>query len=727
MSRQFITQGFNKGIHNKLDPELIPKEAAVDSKNWATREYGIELSRGIRLVNSAGVAGSGVNENWAYKANGDKLHYRQVKIGDNYIVQYDNGTEWVNVIENMKHECSFTNYSSIGGVFMFIGSQDGLFMILTANPTDYIDMTDSQVNFKGKIFIDRGRMILWDRETDGTGLYGSKIDPQDGSVLNIKGQDLGDGTGSKEQFSDTLVRKPFDYISGVNVVGRTGSERTISSISKEQIATVAFSQAHLLTVGDIVQFKDVVGMTEINGLTAEVLERISTSVVKVKLNTTEYTSYTSGGLAYEVEKFTDDFSGTLSSNKDGTGTINYTTGLVEVNFQTAPRDDSVVKVVYQTQDHNKDGITDFTSSATRIAGEGFILRQDVGGDAIQNVLILDGSYFSIKENSIYRVSLSQDDNPSGVVNEVFRRNTGIKYWQSAVTTSKGIIYMDSFDGRSPKLSLLSRGAFGDVFDSKEFAEHFEYSNYIWDKSVMVVSNENIIVSCKENGSTYNNLLLVINLTENRIDKYDYRTGSISNSDGQLYITDSLSVSTYKVFSGFSNNGKQIENYWTGKEELMETERLKKTRFIRIKGDISLNVELDIYVSYDNLDRELIGTLKGNSNFVNLSKVKTIGDSLVGEDTIGGNSETFTIGIETAPYFAEFKLKQKKFNKRQITFVARNGGYVSVEKVIDEDILYYQNRMPRNRRIKPIVTYFETKKVLDELLETLDYYKKNNVI
>ena len=119
----------------------------------------------------------------------------------------------------------------------------------------------------------------------------------------------------------------------------------------------------------------------------------------------------------------------------------------------------------------------------------------------------------------------------------------------------------------------------------------------------------------------------------------------------------------------------------------------------MKGDISLDVELDIYITYDNQERELVGTLKGNSNFVDLSNSKTVGDSLVGESIIGGNNNYLIKGIETAPYFAEFKLKQKKFNKRKITFIARKGGYVSVEKLIDEDILYYQKRMPRNRRIK----------------------------
>ena len=54
--------------------------------------------------------------------------------------------------------------------------------------------------------MNRGRMLLWDREKDKTGLYGSKIDPQSGSVYtSVSAESLG-SSGSTE-YSGTLAFK----------------------------------------------------------------------------------------------------------------------------------------------------------------------------------------------------------------------------------------------------------------------------------------------------------------------------------------------------------------------------------------------------------------------------------------------------------------------------------------------------------------------------------------
>ena len=78
---------------------------------------------------------------------------------------------------------TFTNYSSLAGNFVYVTSPtDGLFKIVTANPASYSDVYLSTKNFKGYSFIDKGRMILWGRTQDPTGLYGSWIDAQDSGV-----------------------------------------------------------------------------------------------------------------------------------------------------------------------------------------------------------------------------------------------------------------------------------------------------------------------------------------------------------------------------------------------------------------------------------------------------------------------------------------------------------------------------------------------------------------
>ncbi|MCU9931134.1 hypothetical protein OFL77_27770, partial [Escherichia coli] len=68
-----------------------------------------------------------------------------------------------------------------------------------------------------------------------------------------------------------------------------------------------------------------------------------------------------------------------------------------------------VLATYVHQNTNNSGITDFTKSAVRLAGEGFRIPQDEGGDPILNVLIGTGGYYSMKSQSTYLFSIDTTD------------------------------------------------------------------------------------------------------------------------------------------------------------------------------------------------------------------------------------------------------------------------------------------------------------------------------
>lgn len=171
---------FKSGVHNLLDNEIIPTDASSASNNWYTQDGKIKLISGKLLIGDAGVVGSVTGEIFGYKVDGTKVHWR--KIGTK--IQYLNGTTWTDVITGLTStaDYSFANYSSLAGSFTFAGGIDGIFKMNNANPTSYNTMYDSTKNFKGKILIDKGRMLLWDRVEDKTGLYGSYIDVQNSTV-----------------------------------------------------------------------------------------------------------------------------------------------------------------------------------------------------------------------------------------------------------------------------------------------------------------------------------------------------------------------------------------------------------------------------------------------------------------------------------------------------------------------------------------------------------------
>ena len=132
------------------------------------------------MEGNAEAVGAIYGEICGYKINGDKVHWR--KAGTK--IQYLNGSTWTDVITGLTAtaDYSFANYSSLAGTFTFAAGIDGIYKMHNAVPGSYNSMYSSSKNFKGKIIIDKGRMLLWDRPEDKTGLYGSYIDTQNSAV-----------------------------------------------------------------------------------------------------------------------------------------------------------------------------------------------------------------------------------------------------------------------------------------------------------------------------------------------------------------------------------------------------------------------------------------------------------------------------------------------------------------------------------------------------------------
>jgi hypothetical protein len=292
--------------------------------------------------------------------------------------RYD-GTTWTDCVTGLtaNSDYTFSNYSSLSGAFTFATGVDGIWKFVNSHPASPINMT-SAVNFKGWSIIDKGRMLLWNRPEDKTGLYGSYIDRQNATVYT------------------------------------TVSSEVVAAVES---GTLAFKAA---------------------GATRNCFAIVITD--------------TSSG-----EVFTDNYLGVLVGSAGGTGTINYATGAFTITGQTGAG-----TATYKWEDSNAKGVTDFRYTAIRLASEGFQFPQDIGGDAILNVLIgLDGAYYSIKSQSCYRLVLPEDDvSLSGTTNEVYRRELGLPFFRAATSTKKGIVFMNTANLSKPELTILKRNEIG---------------------------------------------------------------------------------------------------------------------------------------------------------------------------------------------------------------------------------------------------------------------------
>lgn len=692
MARELLNKKIDKGIYNSPNLELIPSGAASNSEGFLTTIKGIELVLGKQRVGDLATgAGSILDLKFGYNPTGTSVLFKQT----NSAVQYYDTADstWKNSITGLTAAKKGTLVSVVGlaGNFMFFFSQDGIWKIPIANPASPVKMYDELINFKGNALYDAGRTLLWNREKDLTGLYLSHID--EANYTTVSEEDIGTGDGADTDFSDTLAFKSSDQrrtCFGIEVKVPVAAGSTISSITSETQAVLNVV-GHSFEVGDTIYVENVSGMTEFNGLYATVVEIESVDYVRVNIDSTGFSSYTSGGNARLCEVITDDLDGTLSSEEGGTGTINYATGAISVDFNTAPLSGYTVHCDYQWENSNNGGVTDFTYSATRVAGEGDVFRQDEGGDAILQVHALEGSYFSFKQDRIYKLTLSDDDSTAN--NRVFRTGIGIPSKGASTPTSSGIVFMNTFNKENPELNILERNLTGDNFNTRNITPQFDYSGYNFDECEMETFGNYVVFSAKTAGATSNDVIFMVNLKiNNAVSVLPYHADSFAKDDGNLYIGDSLSDNVYQVLSGYDDDGHAIDAFWEGNQEDFGSENLKRIRKVRFGGLISKSQSFLIQVSYDNGDWENVGTIEGDGSYVDTSNPYLIGSEMIGSSLIGGDGSA-----EAYSYLREFKINSPKFRKRTWRIVPQDLGYLSLEMIHDLDILLYSPKLPNKYR------------------------------
>lgn len=608
---------FDKGVHNLIDSEIIPKEASQDAKNWYTIDGVIKLVNGREYIGSSGSLGKITGGIFGYKVDGSTVHWR--KSGTK--IQYFDGSNWQDTVTGLTEDADYTfaNYSSLAGTFTFAFGIDGIYKFHNANPGSFCSMYDATKNFKGFALINKGRTILWGRKEDRTGIYGSWIDNQRG------------------------------------VSGSTGVYTTITGEAITDVAsgTLAFKAG---------------GATR--------------NCFNVRITDTS-----------SSEVFTDNYDGTLTGSLGSSGTINYITGEFTITGQSGAG-----TATYQWEDSNIRGVTDFSKSASRLAGEGFQFPQDEGGDPILTVQIgQDDAYYSIKQSSVYRLFIEAND--TDATNEVYRKDIGVQSIRGSVSMGRGIVFMNTSNVERPELTILQKNPIGDNVEPATLVPHFKFANYKYDDATLDTYDKYIILACRKPTSITNDIILLIDIGLGTVDIINYDARVFTKDSGELYAGSPLTKSTYKMFSGYDDLGNSIDNYYRTKDEIFNTTRLKKYRRIIFKGRISPDQSYEVYVNYDGTGDQLVGTVVGSGSYVDYTSPQSIGGNMIGNQQIGGND---IVGIY--PYLVEIRLKKPpKFRKRNIKLVAKGIGYVDVNYIMDKDLMTFEHKIPSQYRQKQNVS------------------------
>ena len=382
-----------------------------------------------------------------------------------------------------------------------------------------------------------------------------------------------------------------------------------------------------------------------------------------------------------TETFTDNYSGTLTGSLGGTGTINYATGAISVTFATAPAGAQAITATYQWEDSTNQGIADTTYASPRVEATGDQLRQDIGG-AIQNIFsYAEQEYVFHKENT-WRLAYSDDDSTAS--NRIFRERVGIDNWRAAIATGDGIYYIDT---STPEKPLFRRFTFEanslEVLPSP-ITYNVNLAGYVFDQAVSFEWGDYILFAFKSSDSSSNNRVMVYHRIWKSIDILSYYVSCFENYNGVLLAGDSLSNNVQKLFNGFSTDGSVINNYWVGNLSLLDIEELKKFKRLTISGQIARDQDIDVYLSYDDSNFVLAGTINGDASYVATSASTAVGSPQIGTEEIAGGGT----GITAFDYVREFRIRSDKFERVKIKFVATGVGYASVSEIKYYDIKTY---------------------------------------
>lgn len=696
---------FTKGVHNLLPDEDIPKEAATDEVNWYTQDGRIKLVPGRSLVGNEGVAGKITGEIFGYKVDGSKVHWRK----EGTKIQYNNNGTWTDVVTGLTStaDYSFANYSSLAGTFTYAFGYDGIYKMHNACPGSYLSLYHSARNFKGKAIIDKGRAILWDRAEDKTGLYGSYIDTQKAvaSSLNVYTQVTSEVLGASGSTTYTGFVKVKKNTFTVTIASpgvfsctahglASGNALVFSTTGALPTGLTAGTTYYVISAGltaDAFQVAATPGGTAINTSGSQ---SGTHSFVTTTRNIFAFTP--SGTTAGGTETFTDNYLGVLTGSLGGTGTINYITGEYSITFSGAVTSGNVT-ANYQWEDATVRGVADFTKSATRQAGEGFQFPQDEGGDAILSVLIGPDGYYSMKRESAYLLTIDETD--TNADNNVYRKGIGIQSYRGAVVTSKGIVFMNMATPEKPELTILQKNAVGDAIEPYVLFSHFKFADYTYDDCTIDFYERYIVVACKSAGAEYNDTVLLCDILNKTVDITRFSVRTFARDSGDLYAGSSVTANVYKLYDGVDDDGSVIQNYWISKGETYSSSALKKFRKLRLRGLIARSQNYSVYINYDDSGYQLVGTVRGDANYVDLGSSQPVGTNMLGTAAVGGDTLT-----EASPYFAEIRLKKvPKFNKRKIKFVANSYGYVDIDYLLDWDISLFQDKIPARFRQKQNVS------------------------
>lgn len=399
-----------------------------------------------------------------------------------------------------------------------------------------------------------------------------------------------------------------------------------------------------------------------------------------------------------AETFTDNGDGTLTGSLGGSATINYTTG--------AYSGLGVGTIDYRWADDTAaNGIANFTYSATRTSGQGFILSQAFGSD-FQNLMSLNGKEYCFHKHSAWVVNISSDD--LDITNLIYRSKAGIPNWRAACESGDGIYYIDDSDQNDVNFRILRLETTGTEVLPQSISKQFKIAdvksgvnlnNYLFDKAASIEFGDFVLFACRTTNSTSNNRVFVYNKVNKATNILDYSISCFAIYNGNLVAGDSISDNVYTLFSGLTDNESQISGFWESNMDNFGVSGMKKVVELIAGGEIGPEQKVKISISIDQgpfvevrSKSDVAGDLRaieGSGDYVDRTQAVTVGSYTLGRGELGGGGD----GITAYNYRRMFRIALDKFEQAVFRIEPTGIGYFSLTEFTYADIRIKSQTIP----------------------------------
>lgn len=706
-----------KGLNTATkDNRSLERGEAQSELNWITGRKGdyIALRRGSQLLgttnrdpsaNKTKVTGLGIGtlENGVevpFFSAGRSIYYYDEEDDETY------ETNTVNIIPAAAdgEDVHFNPYTNLAGSFIYAGSPHSTtFKIPVANPAYPVDQRVLNYRF-GFAKINKSRTYGMNRKGelatsfDPTGVYLSWIDKQTFSDYPTQQVNLvqGSGDGTTKAFSGSSISGAMSggivtyFATQFAAPIQAGS--SISAITKASSAVIT-AAGHGLVYGDLVMVQGA-DMTQINGIFLQVTA-VSGNDVTVSIDSTSFSTYTTGGSIYKIELFNDDKNGVLTSNLGGTGTINYATGAWTLTFNTAPINASN-NIIANTNYENStvEGVLDFSYNQTsRVPGTGNLFRQDDGAGTGKAIWPYQGVEYCFHVLRSYVVD-ALDTTDTLTSNLPYYEQIGIPYERAAFPTSDGVVFLDNSNPANPKVSILQiqPGTTSLTIVPVSLSTALDLTGFAYDYCVVRRWGEFDIMSCQNltNGQvdTYNSKTFIRNIYSGVWNELDYRISCADEFYGALLAGDTISPNVYVLFSGLDDDGEVISNFRKSGYVNLNIDGLKKVNYLNLRGLIQRTQSLEVYISLDQGEYVKVYTIVGTGAYVSQANPVGVGSFTMGSNVVGGGGGA----IFANPFEIDIPIHTDRFEYISFMVKAIDVGYIQIDHAAYKDIRWKRKRL-----------------------------------